>query len=128
MLFLLFQLGDARFALAVDQVAEVLPLVRINPMPLAPAGVAGVFECRGALVPVVDACEVLLGRPEAELASETLNRRRMRFERQLADTGEHLFALDFAPEFFGRVEYRMRAFPQHDLLTHPFEMGMMVWV
>ena len=74
------------------------------------------------------AVEVLLGRPEAELASETPNRRRMRFERQMADTGEHVFSLDFTPEFFGRVEYRMRAFPHHELLTHPFEMGMMVWV
>jgi len=74
------------------------------------------------------AVEMLLGRPEGELASATPNRRRMRFERQLADTGEHLFSLDFTPEFFGRVEYRMRAFPHHELLTHPFEMGMMVWV
>ena len=73
------------------------------------------------------AVEVLLGRPEAGLASETPNRRRMRFERQLADTGEHLFAIDFTPEFFGRVEYRMRAFPHHELLTHPFELGLMVW-
>ena len=74
------------------------------------------------------AVEVLLGRPEAEVAGETPNRRRMRFERQLADTGEHLFALEYTPEFFGRIEYRMRAFPHHELLTHPFEMGMMVWV
>ena len=74
------------------------------------------------------AVEVLLGRPEAELAGETPNRRRMRFERQLADTGEHLFTLEFTPEFFGRIEYRMRAFPHHELLTHPFEMGMMAWV
>jgi starch phosphorylase len=74
------------------------------------------------------AVEVLLGRPEAELASESLNRVRLRFERVLPETGEHLFALDFAPEFFGRIEYRLRAFPVHELLTHPFEMGMMAWV
>jgi starch phosphorylase len=74
------------------------------------------------------AVEVLLGRPEAELASESLNRVRLRFERVLSETGEHLFALDFAPEFFGRIEYRLRAFPVHELLTHPFEMGMMAWV
>ena len=53
---------------------------------------------------------------------------RLPFERALAETGEHLFALDFAPEFFGRIEYRLRAFPHHELLTHPFEMGMMAWV
>ena len=26
------------------------------------------------------------------------------------------------------IEYRIRAFPYHDLLTHRFEMGMMVWL
>ena len=28
----------------------------------------------------------------------------------------------------GRVEYRFRLYPKHELLTHPFEMGMMVWL
>lgn len=79
------------------------------------------------LAPEDVAVEVLLGRPEAELASETLGHKRLRFER-LLETGEHLFALDFAPEAYGRIEYRVRAFPLHDALTHPFEMGMMVWV
>jgi len=53
---------------------------------------------------------------------------RLPFERVLAETDEHLFALDFAPELFGRIEYRLRTFPHHELLTHPFEMGMMAWV
>ena len=74
------------------------------------------------------AIELLLGRPEAELASESLTRVRLQFERALPESGEHLFALDFAPEVFGRIEYRLRAHPVHELLTHPFEMGMMVWV
>jgi starch phosphorylase len=74
------------------------------------------------------AIEVLLGRPEAEFASESVSRVRLPFERVLAETDEHLFALDFAPELFGRIEYRLRAYPHHELLTHPFEMGMMAWV
>ena len=72
--------------------------------------------------------EVLVARPEAELATDALDRKRMRFERFLPQTGEHLFALDFAPEFYGRIEYRVRAYPCHEAFTHPFEMGMMVWV
>jgi starch phosphorylase len=80
------------------------------------------------LAPEDVAVEVLLGRPEAELASESLNRIRLRFERVLSESGEHLYALDFSPEVFGRIEYRLRAFPHHELLTHPFEMGMMAWI
>ncbi len=72
--------------------------------------------------------EVLVARPEAELATDALDRKRMRFERVVPQTGEHLFTLDFAPEFYGRIEYRVRAFPHHEALTHPLEMGMMVWV
>jgi starch phosphorylase len=26
------------------------------------------------------------------------------------------------------MEYRVRVFPTHELLTHPFEMGMMLWL
>jgi len=80
------------------------------------------------LAPEQVALEVLLARPEAELATDALDRKRMRFDRVLAQTGEHLFSLDFAPEFYGRIEYRVRAYPFHEALTHPFETGMMVWV
>ena len=44
------------------------------------------------------------------------------------DAGEHVFALDLTPEFCGRISYRLRLYPCHELLTHPFEMGMMRWI
>ena len=47
MLFLVFQLGQDRYALDTGTVAEVLPLVEITPIPLAPAGMAGLFNYRG---------------------------------------------------------------------------------
>jgi starch phosphorylase len=28
----------------------------------------------------------------------------------------------------GKLEYRIRVYPWHELLTHPFEMGMMRWL
>ena len=43
-------------------------------------------------------------------------------------SGEHLYALEFAPPIAGRIEYRVRAYPANELLTHPFETGMMVWL
>jgi chemotaxis-related protein WspB len=63
MLFLLFSLGRDRYAFDVGQIAEVLPLVRIKPVPQAPPGVAGLFSYRGQPVPIVDLSELLLGRP-----------------------------------------------------------------
>ena len=52
---------------------------------------------------------------------------RFRHERTL-DSGEQLYALELQPEYCGKIEYRIRIHPHHELLTHPFEMGMMVWL
>lgn len=41
---------------------------------------------------------------------------------------ECLFELEFAPELCGKLLYRVRVYPYHDLLTHPFETGLMVWL
>jgi len=42
--------------------------------------------------------------------------------------GEHRFALEITPELCGKLEYRVRVYPHHPLLTHPLEMGMMIWL
>lgn len=63
MLFLMFELGNNRYAIDVAEVAEVLPLVHVKEIPQAPAGVAGVFNYRGAPVPVIDLSMLALGRP-----------------------------------------------------------------
>ena len=69
MLFLLFQLGKNRYALDIAQVAEVLPWVTITPLPRSPPEVAGVFNYRGAPVPVIDLCQLTLDRPARRLLS-----------------------------------------------------------
>jgi chemotaxis-related protein WspB len=61
-LFLLLQLGSERYALDIRQVAEVLPLVDMKPVPRAPAGVAGVFNYGGVPVPVIDLSQLILER------------------------------------------------------------------
>lgn len=63
MLFLLFELGADRYVLDVRHVAEVLPLVGIKQVPLATPAVAGIFNYRGAPVPVIDVSQLTLGRP-----------------------------------------------------------------
>jgi glycogen phosphorylase len=42
--------------------------------------------------------------------------------------GEHRFVLELEPEVCGRLDYRIRCHPAHDLLTHPLELGLMYWV
>jgi starch phosphorylase len=42
--------------------------------------------------------------------------------------GEHRFRIEFKPGLAGRLEYRIRVYPRHELLTHPFELGLCAWV
>ena len=72
MLFLVFTLGQDRYALEATQVKEVLPLIDIRPLPQAPAGIAGVFDFRGQPVPVIDLSELVLGRRAEQCLSTRL--------------------------------------------------------
>jgi starch phosphorylase len=72
------------------------------------------------------AVELLLHRALEEPASEK-TRFPFAFDGRTTDAGEHRFVLELEPEHCGRLEYRIRAYPCHDLLTHPFELGLMVW-
>lgn len=63
MLFLHFQIGDNGFALAAERIVEILPLVELKVLRRAPEAIAGSFDYRGWFVPVVDLCELELGRP-----------------------------------------------------------------
>ena len=65
MLFLLCQSQNERYAIAVDRVVEVLPLVAVHPIASPCASLAGVIHYRGATVPVLDLCLLTLGRPAA---------------------------------------------------------------
>jgi chemotaxis-related protein WspB len=69
MLFLLFQLGNERYALEANRVVEVVPLLSLERVPRAPKGLAGIFNYRGRPVPAVDLCELTLGRPASERLS-----------------------------------------------------------
>ena len=49
-------------------------------------------------------------------------------QRIIAETGECHFTLDLAPDMCGRLDYKVRIYPHHPLLTHPLEMGLMLWL
>jgi len=44
------------------------------------------------------------------------------------EAGEHIFSLELTPEQCGKLEYYIRIYPYHEMLTHPFEMGCMRWL
>ncbi len=72
MLFLLFQLGSDRYALAAQDVIEVLPLIALKQLPQAPHGIAGLLNYRGQPVPVLDLSLLALGQPAAQRVSTRL--------------------------------------------------------
>jgi chemotaxis-related protein WspB len=69
MLFLLFELGNDRYALDVRQIAEVLPLLGVKQIPRAPKAMTGLFNYRGTPVPVIDLSQLTLGRASARRLS-----------------------------------------------------------
>jgi len=62
-LMLLLSAGQHRYALPCRRVREVIANVNLQPLPNAPAFVAGVFNYRGLVTPVLDACRLLAGQP-----------------------------------------------------------------
>ncbi|MFN2308853.1 MAG: alpha-glucan family phosphorylase [Gammaproteobacteria bacterium] len=42
--------------------------------------------------------------------------------------GETLFRLDLSPPLAGLQTYKLRMYPTHKLLSHPFETGCMLWL
>jgi chemotaxis-related protein WspB len=69
MLFLLFQLGQDRYAIEAQSAVEVVPLLDLKRIPHSPPGVAGIINYRGRPVPAVDLCALTLGRPAREQLS-----------------------------------------------------------
>jgi chemotaxis-related protein WspB len=68
-LFLVFQLDAERYALDAATVTAVLPRVELRRLPQAHAAVAGVFDYRGEVVPVIDLCALALQRPARDAMS-----------------------------------------------------------
>lgn len=71
-LFLLFRIGDQRFALEAVEIAEVLPRLQLKPIAQTPNWVVGVFVHRGVVVPVIDISALTFGHPAQARTSTRL--------------------------------------------------------
>jgi len=69
MLFLVFRLGNDRYAIEATQVVEVLPLVNWKCVPRSPGGVAGIIDYHGTPIPLIDLMELALGMPSRKWMS-----------------------------------------------------------
>jgi chemotaxis-related protein WspB len=66
MLFLIFELGSDRYAIDTSDVVEVLARAPLKALPGTPPWVSGLCSYRGHTVPVIDLCELALGRPASD--------------------------------------------------------------
>ncbi|MEH2125493.1 MAG: chemotaxis protein CheW [Nostoc sp.] len=69
MLMLLLNIGNERYAIESRQVIEVIPLVVLKTLPQQPEHIAGVFNYRGRIVPVIDLCQLMRGKASTEYLS-----------------------------------------------------------
>lgn len=67
---LCFRVADQVFGLDILGIREILRSYRVTPVPNAPAGVIGVLNLRGALLPVIDLHRVLLHQASAGAREE----------------------------------------------------------
>ncbi len=44
------------------------------------------------------------------------------------ENDQHIFELDLKPDMPGLNHYKIRIYPYNELLSHPFELGYMMWV
>ena len=62
-LFLIFAVGDAYYAIKSASVVEVIPRVSLRAVRNFPPYVSGLFNYRSTIVPVIDLCQFIEQRP-----------------------------------------------------------------
>jgi starch phosphorylase len=60
-------------------------------------------------------------------AAPVAGRESLRFTGETVPEG-HVFALDATPPWSGQLALRIRVMPQHELLSHPHETGLLKWL
>ncbi len=61
MLLVPFKVGKNKYALNSDQIIEIIPRINLREIHKAPKFVAGMFNYRGHVIPVIDLCSLIAG-------------------------------------------------------------------
>jgi len=69
MLLLLFEIGNGRYALDINQIIEIVPLVILKKIPATPDYVAGLMNYRGLGTPVIDLNRLFESAPYEDVLS-----------------------------------------------------------
>lgn len=88
-MLLLFNIGEERYGVDVSQVLEVLPFLKLTPIRKTPAYVAGVANCRGQLIPVLDISRMYTKKS----APNRLSTRIILVRQTLADDKKHVLGI-----------------------------------
>ncbi|MBL8472146.1 MAG: alpha-glucan family phosphorylase [Rhodocyclaceae bacterium] len=116
------------------RVAEAWPRVQLRSVADAPQRLSFGNATRYALAvqlagldPASLRVEAVFSRP-GEAAHAPRSKRLTLQPVEPLGKGEHLYALEFTPDWCGRMECRFRAYPAHAALTHAMETGLMCWL
>lgn len=71
--------------------------------------------------------ECLVGRVDGEDEFNVLERHTLKAD-GTTPQGETVYTMDTHFRIAGLVHFKIRMYPRHELLIHPFETGLMVWV
>jgi starch phosphorylase len=117
-----------------DKVRHTWPRVSLrrldNPAKRIPYGKSLRFEVGvqlDNLAPEDVTVEMLMARPSAKAKSKPARSLFLEYQGP-GQNGESIYGIELTPDVCGKIDYRLRAYPHHELLTHPFEMGMMLWL
>ncbi|MBW4470330.1 MAG: chemotaxis protein CheW [Stenomitos rutilans HA7619-LM2] len=69
MLLLIFNVGSSLYAIESEHVVEVIPRLAYRQLHQVPEYVAGVFNYRSSIVPVIDLCRLMRGIPSQKYLS-----------------------------------------------------------
>ncbi len=69
MLMLIFYVGKDLYAIDSSQVVEIIPKVSLRKIYQAPEYVAGIFNYKGVIVPVIDLCQLIQKQPSRSFLS-----------------------------------------------------------
>ncbi len=89
MLYLFFSLGNERYALPSEPVRQIVPNVRLRPLPGSPAWIKGLLNYHESVVPVIDLSTLTQGQP----VSDALGSRIILIERAPGTEGVRLIGL-----------------------------------
>jgi starch phosphorylase len=117
-----------------DKVRHTWPRVGLqrldNPVKRIPYGDSLRFEVGvqlDNLAPGDVTVEMLMARPSSNTKSKPPRSLFLEYQGP-GQNGESIYGIELTPDVCGKIDYRLRAYPYHELLTHPFEMGMMLWL